>query len=146
MESRKSAVISINEWEYHGTTESGFSFVSAASVQCFNRGLDRLQQQTGEQFIKFNVGTHFGEAPLEDATGEIRIGFQNPKDKACDQVVPPSCGYFFRVVGKHPLYKMECCKGPDRNRSAKALYQAKAQLEDTVSICVLHNTQHIKKM
>ena len=143
MESRKSLVCSINEWDYHGTTESGYSFVSADSITSFNVGLDSLQQRSGEQYIKFNVGAQFGMSPLDDAAPDVRVGGQNPKDKLCNDLIPTTCGYFFRVVhqgGKRATRKLECCKGPDRNESAKALYQAKAQLEDTVSIGVLHNT------
>ena len=42
-------------------------------------------------------------------------------------------GYFFKVAGY--LKKLECCKGPECNTSAKAIYQAKANLEDIVCVC-----------
>ena len=113
-----------------GAPQSGYLFISAESMEAFYRGLDRLQQQTSEQYIKFNVGVGFGEAASSAAHEEIHIGWTNKRDKALATVVPADCGYFFKVAGY--LKKLECCKGPERNTSAKAIYKQKADLEDTV--------------
>ena len=130
MSVRLNKIAAIHQWECLGAPESGHVFVCADSAERFNEGLDRLQQQTGEQYIRFNVGAHFGEAAASAVHGEIHIGYTNTKDKVLKTIVPAFCGYFFQPTGY--LKKLECCKGPERNKATKAMYHAKADLEDTV--------------
>ena len=139
MPSRLNKISLINEWQVVGAPQEGYAFVCAKSKAELEKGLDRLQQQTGEQFTKFNVGVNFGDAPPASVVGKDPVNtWVNKKDQSLNTIVPPDCGYFFQVAGW--LRKLECCKGPQRNEWGLANHQAKADLED--SVCVSHYSLH----
>ena len=128
---RLNKIAAIPDWEVVGATQEGFAFVSAGSIESFYRGLDQLQQQTGEQYTKFNVGLGFGGAALSAVEGkDVSASWSNKKDTALATIVPADCGFMFKAAGW--LRKLECCKGPQRNTWNIEHHQAKADLEDTV--------------